>query len=221
MTDFTIEGIVLIPALYAEPSYNGPAERCGENKWCLNSPSVTLKSCGTWLGQPNYCCWAVAQNTTNSILQPCNSIPQLQGATFDTVGKAAKNATSECPKGTNQFNDYGDGNVACCPAETRGVLAYSVPTGMGYSYTLDGYWCGQFTITDIVEEPPSGGNGNTGGESGGSPTSQAPSSSSTSTTGGSAEGKSTPNSASDSKSSKLASFVVGSVIFAMAVGAQL
>ncbi|KAK6335733.1 hypothetical protein TWF730_003111 [Orbilia blumenaviensis] len=224
MADFTVDGIVLVPARYTDPNYQGGAEQCGQNKWCLNAPSLTIKMCGTWLGQSDYCCWAIVHNTTNSILQPCDHIPELQGETYDTVGTAAKNATSECPKGTRLLTEYDDRTLACCSRETTNALTYNVPTDDFYEYAFEGYRCGKFTITEIVPEQAAGQNGGGNGDTSGSPTSQAPGFSSTSgSTGGSASGQSKPNSGSRmwSSSSKIASLVIGSTIMAVVLGAQL
>ncbi|KAJ6255798.1 hypothetical protein Dda_9479 [Drechslerella dactyloides] len=225
-------------------------EPCGQGKYCVNNPIPGLRSCGTWFGMSNYCCLAVVSTGSgdeDTGVQPCGAVPEIQGKTIDEIGEPSFNATTTCPSGSVDLTTFEDGMKSCCPGNPRSLLSFFRPNqDFGDAYFVNLY-CGDYTITSLVPEglPPT----ETPGQP--SPTSEATSapeatsigarSSSTSTRSSrgvsssaptseqpppstSTTGQSQPNSGSGWRgpgSSRIASLVMGSAIFALFVGAQL
>ncbi|KAK6362888.1 hypothetical protein TWF730_000341 [Orbilia blumenaviensis] len=94
-------------------------------------PSVSIYAhiwwnpCGTWLNQPNQCCYGIGIPSNTSLYAgfSCESIPGLDTARWDQFGSTALNTTGQCPR--DSFEVEGDEKTdtqACCGADGGGVL---------------------------------------------------------------------------------------------------
>ncbi|KAK6330299.1 hypothetical protein TWF730_004793 [Orbilia blumenaviensis] len=247
MTSPTVN-IFVSPGLYIKPGDIAAGdinfEPCGgTDRWCYLAPGNLTGTCGTWLGQSDYCCWAAVRENDVEGYKSCGNIAGIRDTPFNRFGSSNSfNATGNtCPSGSFEFFEYdtegGDGIAACCPnGQTGQVLLIGANTD-GTQYSLDSIRCGTFEVPGELQNPTTNPVPTATSEmddsttsaavtSRGESTSRPPTSitqmdtNTASATGGQATSTTTSNSASN-KPSKMAYLILGSVIFGLFFGGGL